>query len=158
MTERAWANLFVAGNWLLGLGLGGLVLLALHYVTGARWSAPLRRALEAMIFVLPVGAIVTLVVVLGHPTLWPAASATEGGPPSATQTPLHRLWMNGTFFLARSVAYALIWTAFAISLVRASRRQDTEQDPDRKAELCGRNRRLSALFLVDFGITCWLAS
>ena len=35
---RTWANLLVVSYYLLGVGLGGAVLLALFWVTGARWS------------------------------------------------------------------------------------------------------------------------
>jgi hypothetical protein len=46
--QRAWANVFLVSNYLIGLALGGLVIVALHYVTGARWSVPLRRLPEAL--------------------------------------------------------------------------------------------------------------
>ncbi len=47
-----------------------------------------------------------------------------------------------------------IWIAFAQAIVGNSRRQDKESDPGPT----NRNLRLSPLFLVAFGITCWLAS
>ncbi|HUE14008.1 MAG TPA: hypothetical protein VMR25_07585, partial [Planctomycetaceae bacterium] len=37
-SQRIWANLLVASYCLVGFGLGGGVLLALFFVTGARWS------------------------------------------------------------------------------------------------------------------------
>jgi hypothetical protein len=160
MSERGWANLFVAGNWLLGVGLGGLVLLALHYVTGARWSTPLRRVLEAMSFALPVAAVPLLAVLFCYPSLWPAFSTGEASAISTTESPLHRGWMDRPFFLVRSLVYLGVWMAFAIAMVRNSRRQDNEDDPNlipaRRA--LAMNRRLSALLLVVFGVTCWLSS
>jgi hypothetical protein len=154
MSERAWANLFLAGNWLLGLGLGGLVLLALHYVTGAHWSSPLRRALEAMSAALPLAAVVLLAVLFGHASFW-FAETTAAPPP---ESPLHRIWMERPFFLVRSLIYFGLWMAFAGVMVRSSRRQDREENPGLKAGLYERNRKLSAFFLVVFGITCWLSS
>jgi hypothetical protein len=158
MSERGWANLFVAGNWLLGLGLGGLVLLALHYVTGARWSAPLRRVLEAMTFALPVAAVALLAVVFCYLSLWPAFSTTEASATLAAESPLHRGWMDRPFFLARSLVYLGVWMVFTIAMVRNSRRQDNEGDLRLKHYGYETNRRLSALFLVVFAITCWLSS
>src|SRR5690242_10661895 len=46
--QRAWANVLLVSNYLLGLGLGGLVVIAFGYVSGARWSVPLRRVPEAL--------------------------------------------------------------------------------------------------------------
>ena len=42
-SQRTWANLLLVSYYLAGLGLGGLLLVALLYLTGARWSLPLRR-------------------------------------------------------------------------------------------------------------------
>jgi hypothetical protein len=147
--RRTWIDLLLVGNYLVGLGLGGLLLVALHYVTGARWSLSLLPVLEAMTWILPLAAVTLLVVLVCRPDLYPW-SATEN--PSAS--PLQRLWLNRPFFLARSALYLGIWLAFAIALVRNSPRQDRDRYP----EATGRNVRLSAFFLVVFGVTCWLAS
>ena len=69
--QRAWINALVASNYLLGLGLGGVLLLALHYVTGPRWSVPLLRVPEAMAAVLPVASVGLIAVLLCCPFLSP---------------------------------------------------------------------------------------
>jgi hypothetical protein len=148
--ERTWINLLLLSNYLIGLSLAGLLLVALHYVTGARWSVPIRRVPEAMIAVLPAAAIGLAVVLLFQPALY---SWTEAGS-EHTDSTLHQLWLNRPFFLARAVVYVLLWLAFGTALVRNSRRQDQDNDP----AYTGRNYRLSAAFLVVFGITFWLAS
>jgi hypothetical protein len=158
MSERSWANLFVAGNWLLGVGLGGLVLLALHYVTGARWSTPLRRVMDAMSFALPVAAVALLAVLFCYPSLWHAFSTAEPPATSTAESPLHLAWMDRPFFLARSLAYLGLWMVFAIAMVRNSRGEENEGDLSLKHYRYEMNRRLSALFLVVFAITCWLSS
>src|SRR5205807_1697814 len=38
--ERTWSNVLLLSYYLVGLGLGGLLFVALHHVTGARWSEP----------------------------------------------------------------------------------------------------------------------
>jgi hypothetical protein len=149
--QRTWINLLLVSYYLVGLGLGGLVLVALHYVTGARWSLPVRRVPEAMTSVLPIAAIGLAAVLLCRPSLyaWSEPSSTGG-----QESPLHHLWLNRPFFLLRSLVYVVLWTAFAWIVVRNSRRQDRDDNPAPTR----RNIRLSAAFLVVFGVTCWLAS
>jgi hypothetical protein len=150
--QRAWANVLLVSNYLIGLALGGLALVALHYVTGARWSVPLRRIPEALTAVLPVAGLGLAAVLLVQPSLysWSVAAPSAGGHAS----PLRVLWLERPFFLLRALAYLLLWLAFAWAIVRNSRRQDQTGDP----ALTARNVRLSAAFLVVFGVTCWLAS
>jgi hypothetical protein len=145
--ERSWADLWVIGNYLIGMALGGLLLVALHYVTGARWSTPVRRIPEGLTAVLPVGTVGLIAVLVCWPSLYSA-------PIDASESPLHQLWLNRPFLIVRSLAYLAIWLAFAVAIVRNSRRQDDDPDPGSTRK----NRRLSAFFLVVFGVTCWLAS
>jgi hypothetical protein len=150
-TQRTWVNLLLLSNYLLGLGLAGLLLVALHYVTGARWSVALRRIPEAMTAVLPAAAVALALVLLCRPSLY---SWTEPSAGAAAETPLRHLWLNRPFFLLRALLYLGVWLAFAVLVVRNSHREDRDQD----AAPAARNQRLSAAFLVVFGITCWLAS
>jgi len=149
--QRTWICLLLVGNYMIGLGLGGLLLVALHYLTGARWSLPVRRLEEAMTAALPVGAIGLILVLFCRPSLYGWSSPDS---PKVTESALQNLWLNRPFFLIRSLIYIAVWFAFAAAIIRNSRSQDKapDQTPTRK------NIRLSALFLVVFGITCWLAS
>jgi hypothetical protein len=149
--QRAWANLLLVAYYLAGLGLGGLVLVALLYVTGARWSLPVRRIPEAMTAVLPLAALGLIAVFFCRPSLY---SWSGGGSAEAYESPLHHLWLNRPFFILRALVYLFLWSVFAVVIVRNSRQQDRDGDPARTR----RNIRLSAAFLVVFGITCWLAS
>jgi hypothetical protein len=115
--QRTWLGVFVACNFLLGLGLGGLVFVALHYVTGAKWSLPLLRVPEAMTAVLPVAAAGMAVVL---PVLFFQYSAW--GLDSSSVPPLRRFWLNPPFFLARSLIYVVVWMTFGAAIVRNSRR------------------------------------
>jgi hypothetical protein len=149
--QRTWINVLLLSYYLVGLGLGGLLLVALHYVTGARWSTPLRRVPEAMTAVLPVAAVGLAAALLCRPSLYSwSASASFGG----SESPLQRFWLNRPFFLLRALACFVVWLAFAAAVVRNSRRQDRHRDPAPTE----RNIRLSAAFLVVFGVTFWLAS
>jgi hypothetical protein len=150
-SQRTWANLLLVSYYLAGLGLGGLSFVAMLYVTGARWSLPLRRIPEAMTAVLPLAALGLIAVFLCQPSLY---SWYGAGSHTAYVSPLRHLWLNRPFFLVRAVVCLLLWSVFAVAIVRNSRQQDRDGDPTRTR----RNIRLSAAFLVVFGITCWLAS
>jgi hypothetical protein len=150
--ERSWANVLLVSNYLMGLALGSLVLLALFHVTGARWGRPLRRVLEGLAITLPLGGLGLLAVLLLQPSLYAWFSAAT--PAAEADSPLYSIWLKLPFFIVRALVYLAIWLAFAGALVWTSRRQD--QTGDRA--LTGTTNRLSAGFLVAFGVTCWLAS
>jgi hypothetical protein len=149
--ERAWINLLLVSYYLVGLGLAGLVLVALHYVTGAHWSLPLRRVPEAMAAVLPWAALGLMAVFIFHPSLYPWSVSD---PSAGSESALHHAWLSRPFFLARALVYLALWMVFGVAIVRNSRLQDRSNDP----APTHKNIRLSAGFLVVFGITCWLAS
>jgi hypothetical protein len=147
--QRTWANVLLVSNYLIGLSTGSLVLIALLHVSGARWSVPLGRLPEALAAGLPVGAVGLAAALLFRPSLYAwTASGEEHGPP------FRSLWLDRPFFLLRAVAYLAIWLTFALLIVRNSRLQDRTDDPAPTRS----NTRLSAGFLVAFGITCWLSS
>jgi hypothetical protein len=147
--QHTWATLLLVSYYLAGLGLAGLLVVALHYVTGARWSDPLLRVPEAMATILPVAAIGLTAVLVFRPALYPWSMSD-----SPSESPLRRIWLNRPFFLIRSLLYLAIWLAFATAVVRNARRRDR----DRTSVPAERNLRISAAYLVAFGITCWLAS
>ena len=99
--ERAWPNILLANYYLMGLGLAGVMFIALQYVSNAGWATAIRRVPEAMTSALPVSALVMLAVLLGTHTLyeWSHESAVVGD---------HLLqkkadWLNVPFFAARVV-------------------------------------------------------
>ncbi|HXE89420.1 MAG TPA: hypothetical protein VNK82_00500 [Terriglobales bacterium] len=148
--ERAWPNLLLVSYYLTGLSLAGVVFVALGYVADARWSIALRRVPEAMAYLLPVGGAGLLAVIFLHPEVYPWANADFSGHMPA----FRQMWLSLPFFRLRTVVYLLLWTLFIWAMLRASRRQDAEGD----VEYTHRNQRLSAGFLVAFGLTYWLAS
>jgi hypothetical protein len=148
--ERAWFNLLLVSYYLLTLGLAGIVFVALQYVSGAGWSVALRRIPEAMVAGIPLGALGLAVVFLAKPSLYPWTISAQ----PETATPFRHLWFNWPFFLARSAVYVACWLTLGFALVHTSRRQDENGD----LAYTRRNVRLSADFLVVFGVTFWLAS
>lgn len=148
--ERLWLNLLVAGQFLLGLGLGAGFFVALLHVVGASWAVALRRVPEAMTRLIIPGGIVTLVVVLLHPGTWPWVGAATGEP----RLWFRETWLNLHFFQVRSVVYVLLWAWLSAWLVRPS----FEQDEDGRIEHTLVSRRRGAIYLVVFAVTLWLAS
>jgi hypothetical protein len=98
---------------------------------------------------LPVASLGLAAVLICAPSLYSAGASGE-----VAESPFHHLWQNRVFFLLRSLVYVALWISFAVAIVRNSRRQDTHRDN----VLTNKNQRLSACFLVVFGVTCWLAS
>jgi len=149
--QQTWATFLLVNLYLLGLGLGGLAWLSLHYLTGARWSESLTGIPRAMSMVLPLPAIGLLAVLLCRPSLyaWTSAGFTE-----ELSSPLRHLWLNRPFFLLRAVIYLGLWVAFAASFLKISRRDELAGEATVPRQRVG----LSGAFLVVFGITLWLAS
>jgi len=149
--QRTWPMLLLVSYGLVCAGLAGGFFIALEYVTGASWCVAIRRVPEAMTAALPAGGVGILLILLVHPELYPwlqeAAEANEA-------LWFKHLWLSQPFFTARAVAYLLIWYFLIARMVRLSRRQDRSGE----FELTRRNARLSAAFLVVFGITFCLAS
>jgi hypothetical protein len=142
--QRIWANLLVVGYGLLGLGLGGAVLLALLFVTGARWSKVIRPAAEKLTGLLPIGAVGVAIVLIAYPSLYPwMREVGESG------SGFQAFWLSRPFFLLRASIYLALWLGLVYLLVRAARRKDAPADT---------RIRISAVFLVVFALTCWLAS
>ncbi len=142
-------HLLLVGFLGVGLGLAGALFVALHYVTGATWNAPLRRVPEAMIALLPVGGVLLLIALIAFPSLYPWTNDEVH-----LHGELKHVWLQRPFFLLRAVAYLVLWFFVAMAMVRTSRRQDHDATFGPTVA----NRRWSALFLVVFGATFWLAS
>ena len=146
-----WSGLLIAAIYVLGLGLGAMLFITLHFITKAGWSTAFRRIPEAMTIALPLGTILmALILLFGLPSLYGWAT-----PSAAKPIPSHLVrWLTPRFFSMRAVVYLAAWLLFASAIVRTSRRQDR----DSRVSFTWRNLRLSAAFLVVFGITISLAT
>jgi len=73
----------------------------------------------------------------------------EGQGDSSFQT----FWLERTFFLCRALIYVGLWLFFAYFLVRGGEKEDANDAGTQNAK----KTRLSAVFLVVYALTCWLA-
>ena len=149
MPERTWADLLLNGFYMTALALGGMVFLALHHLSGAAWSAGIRRVPEALMAALPVAALLMLTLFFGREWLYPATLVNPRAADSA-----RALYLSAPFFFGRMVAFLIVWTTFARALRRSSLRQDTDGAPRHHRQLV----RDSAAFVVVFAISFSLAS
>jgi hypothetical protein len=149
---RTWSDLLVNGFFVLAAALGGLVFVAIHHLSGASWSAGVRRVGEAMTGALPVAALMMLGLFFGRRSLYPWAAGAvsalrESGPSSS--------WYFATpLVFARMALFLIVWTVLAASIVRSSGKQDLSADPVHRRRMV----RDSALFTVVFAWTFSLAS
>jgi hypothetical protein len=149
---RFWANLLLASFLLLTLGLAGAFFVALQYMSNASWSVAFRRVPEALSSLLPVGGVALLAILFLHPSLYSWARPVPAG-----EEGLHgfrAMWLNLPFFWARSLFYLALWFLLGRVMIRNSRAQDRDANPEHTRA----NIRYSAAYLPAFGFTFWIAS
>lgn len=74
--EHFWQAYLLAYLFWLEIALGCLGLLMLHHLVGGRWSARIRRVLEAGMMTLPLLALLFLPLLIGLRTLYPWSDPT----------------------------------------------------------------------------------
>ncbi|OGQ04038.1 MAG: hypothetical protein A3F82_06780 [Deltaproteobacteria bacterium RIFCSPLOWO2_12_FULL_44_12] len=145
--DRAWHNFLLNYFYWLCLSLSGLFFVALQYVTGSMWSTPLRRVPEALIGYLPVAFVLLLILFLGKHHLYEWTHLDE-----VLHDPIlikKSAYLNFSFFAARNFFSFLVWGLVGFWLVKNSLKQDRNGD----VKLTKLNKKISAPFLVVFGIT-----
>jgi len=107
-----------------------------------------------LVGMLPLAAVLLGVVWIARPQLYPWTTASSVEAASSPAMAFKLAWLSRPFFLFRAAAFLIIWIGFAVAIRRASLRQDG--DGDRRWTRA--NVRLSAAFLLVFGVTFTLAS
>jgi len=143
----------LAGAFLfLTLALSGLFFLAIEQVTGASWSASIRRVPEAMAATVPAGAAVFALALALNLNRYPWMHEMHGSADSPFW--FKQVWLTPVFFVARAIVYLGLWVWLANRLLRVLRGYDEHwSEASRRAGV-----RFSALFLVFGGLTFCLAS
>jgi hypothetical protein len=146
-----WSNLLIATFYLVTIGLGGALVVALGYVSCAGWSVAFRRIPEAMARTLPITGILLLLVLGARMDSYGWHHHGSGDPGVFW---FKELWLTPTFWAIRAVVYIGLWILLSSAILAVSRRQDRVGG----VKLTVANIRLSALFLVVYAITFTLAS
>lgn len=117
--ERTWPNLLLNGFYIASVGVSAMFFLATQRVTGARWSASLRRVPEAYISVLPASAVLIVVVFFGRQLLypWTHAGGMAGEPAFAGKL----RYLQPQWVYTRAVIVFAVWLIFAWMFRRTSR-------------------------------------
>jgi len=145
--HRAMMNYLMAYMFVLSIGIGSLLLIALEYVAGADWSVPIRRVVEflaAVILLLPI-LVLPLIFSVHDIFHWAHADAVAKDEILKAKSP----YLNETFFIIRVFVVLVLWVLFYYLLIRNS----NEQDKTRNQLLTKKNIVLSAVFIPIFAIT-----
>lgn len=159
MENKPWSNLLINTFFFLAISLGALFFLAIQYAAQAAWATVVIRVMEAMASFIGVAVgIMLLLIVTGvyhmggnHLWHWMAEGImTEGSPNYDAIIAGKEGYLNGTFFIVRSLVYLLGWAGGAMLLRRMSLKMETSGDP---AKVWKKMRNWAAGFLVFFAVT-----
>ncbi|MHC5108870.1 MAG: hypothetical protein ACYTHJ_03210 [Planctomycetota bacterium] len=143
--QRAWSSFLLVNVGLLGMGLGAALFIACNNVCGAHWAVALRRVPEAMCGILPWAAVGILISLLAGTSLYPWISDHPHG--------MKGIILDHTFVVVRAIVFLGLW----LWLIRAMVARSRLQDQTGSADLSASAKKLSAIFLVVFGLTFWMA-
>jgi hypothetical protein len=144
------AYLFAELFW-LGVALGCMAFLMIHYLTGGKWGWPVRRFCEAAAGTLPLLGLLFIPIFFGLGYLYPWAVA---GNVAADIVLQHKhAYLNPPMFIVRTVVVFAIWIWMARLFNKWSREQDASDDVRPMKKL----RKLSGPGLVIYPLTITVA-
>lgn len=145
-----WGGFLMAFYLFIGLGLAGIVFIAIQYAAKGRWATQIRRVPEAMAQTLLVGGALVLVLLWAAPHLYPWTDPEHFKEAAFASK---KAYFSTLFYSLRSLAYVLGWIVLSQLILAQSRKQDLDGDASRTATA----RRLSMGFLIFFAYSFWLA-
>jgi hypothetical protein len=154
--EQFFRSYLMAYMFWLGVVMGCLAILMMHYLVGGRWGLVIQRLLEAGTRLLPLILVLFIPIIFGIPTLY--AWARPAGDAQHELSALQQVYLQVPFFLARAGLYFAVWLVLAFFLNRWSRQQEHAPDP---LVIRIRQRRLGLLSgggLVLYGLTMTFAA
>lgn len=155
--NRPWANLMVNNFFFLALALGALFFLAIQYAAQAGWSIVVTRVMEAMAQYIAIPVLIMLILIVAglnhshHLWHWMAEGIMD--PTSSNYDELLKGkegFLNGPFFIARTVIYLIGWAGFAFLIRKMSLKLEADPNAGKKWK---KMRNYSAGFLVFFAVT-----
>jgi hypothetical protein len=150
--DRMWASFVHNHFYFMSLGLGGLFFAALQWLTGAMWSAPIRRLSESFTAYLPIVAFSFCVLYFGIPQLylWSHAEHVQGDLVLQGKSG----YLSTGFFMIRNLIAIALWCFFSFKLIGNS----IAQDKTGEYRLTAKNKTLAPVFMIVFGISFTMAS
>src|SRR5947209_4915563 len=157
--KRVWPSLLLNGFYFASLALSALFFISTQRLTGARWSASLRRIPEAFTTALPYGAVLLALVYFGRHSLFPwtdpgifAHEPLRNGKPVAGH--VEYLQTSGVFL--RVLVSVVLWAVFGWLFRKWSLEQD--RNPRQNMVIHRRLNRLAPIFVIVFAISFTLVS
>src|ERR1051325_3522245 len=128
--------------------------LATQRLTGARWSASLRRVPEAFLGILPFSAVLVLAVYFGRHVIysWSNPGGLVGEPGFAGRLQ----YLQPRWVFTRALIVLGAWFIFARLFRRVSLQQDTQ--PEAGLALHQKLNRYAVIFVLVFAITLTIAA
>ncbi len=151
---RTGYSYLAACVYALGIALGGLVLVLMQHLIGARWFVAVRRLAEAILTPMPLLAVLFLPVLFVLHATYPWTEPAALAPHARELLARKSAYLNVPFFVVRTVVYLATWTGIAVLVRRWSIRQDA--DPD--GPWLGRQQALAAPALIAIGFTLTFAA
>jgi hypothetical protein len=140
----------------LGLTLGCLAILMVHYLAGGAWGAILRRALESGMCTLPLMALLFAPLLFGLRELYSWASPeTVAGDEILRQK---SLYLNIPFFVLRLTVYFLAWLTVAYVINRWSHQHEQATEWATRDARARRLALFSGVGLAIYSITMTFAA
>jgi hypothetical protein len=151
--QEFFRSYLVAYMLWLGIALGCTSLLMLHHLVGGGWGYVIRRLLESGARTFPVLLILGIPFLIGvSPShAWARVEAFD----PATLSEFKRVYMDPTFFYARTAVYFGAWLFLGYILNKWSFEQDTTREPGRVGI---RLQAMSGPGLIIYGMTISYAS
>ena len=151
-STRFLANWLTMFAFIVSIGVGALLLVALEYAVGAKWSVPFRRIIEFISALVPVSLLLVIPVILGMSTLyeWTHAEVVAADHILHMKEP----YLNVPFWIIRTFFYFAIWIVAFGFYVKGSRKQDSTGDIAHTK----RARVVSPIFIILYGLTMTFAS
>lgn len=136
----------------LGISLGGMGLLMLHWSVSTTWGMTIRRVVEANTSSLWLMAVLFIPLIFGLPYLfiWARPAEVAASPILQEKT----WWLNTPFFVIRAVIYFAIWIGLGWVINRRSAQLATLPLDQSRTRLQG----LAAFGLVVYAFTMTAAS
>ncbi len=134
-----------------GAGMGALVMLMVHLVSGGAWGMMVRRSLEAASRTNYVMWLAFLPLIIFAPQIYSWAGPAAAG---SKIVQAKHLYLNLPFFYIRYVIYGVIWLGMTYFLNKWSRLEDQTKSPEYSRKL----EKLSAPGIVIYFFTITFAS
>ena len=159
--HRAWPSLLFNNYFFIGIAVFGVFFVAKQYVSEAGWSIVLKRVPEAVMSALPVMSLIMLFIMFASIMHWNHIYhwLHEGimDPASDHYDKIiagKEAYLNGSFFIIRTIIYLLGWNYFAKKL----RALSVLEDKVVGTAIHFKSVSTSAWFMVFFAVTSAMAS